>query len=165
MEISAEQISKLDKWSPSAWWTRTSRSAKLRGQIVKRLACCARSERLSKCGSAAKRRCLITRLRVRALGHTAYELTRQRKHYGGIVKFGEIVSARTPTTMKLRKLDQRWIMVVWAGEAEGSDEHIGLCHRRAWRFRAVRHEPGRSKVTPEVSGKPITTRSQRTSRP
>ena len=29
---------------------------------------------------------------------------------------------------KLGKLDQRWVEVVWAGKAEGSDEHIGLVH-------------------------------------
>ena len=49
---------------------------------------------------------------MRASGHTAYELIRQRKYGGAIVKFGEIVWARIPTTKKLGKLDQRWVEVV-----------------------------------------------------
>ena len=53
------------------------------------------------------------------------------------MEFGEIVWARIPTTEKLGKLDQRWVEVVWAGKAEGSDEHIGVDHRGARRFRAV----------------------------
>ena len=83
---------------------------------------------------------LITRFRVRASGHTAHELIRQRRYGGAIVEFGEIVWARIPTVKKLGKLDQRWVEVVWAGKAEGSDEHIGLDHRGARRFRAVRRE-------------------------
>ena len=51
------------------------------------------------------------------------------------MEFGEIVLARILTTEELGKLD-----LVWAGKAEGSDEHIGLDHRGARRFRAVRHE-------------------------
>ena len=47
---------------------------------------------------------------------------------------------RDPSTKKLGKLDQRWIEVVWTGKAKGSDEHIGLDHRGARRFRAVRRE-------------------------
>ena len=46
---------------------------------------------------------------------------------------------------KLGKLDQRWVEVVWAGKAEGSDDHIGLDHRAAKRFRAVRREPESSR--------------------
>ena len=93
---------------------------------------------------------LITRLRVRALGHTAYELIRQRKYGGSIVEFGEILWARIPTAKKLGKLDQRWVEVVWAGKAEGSDEHIGLDHRGGRRFRAVRREPESSRWRREV---------------
>ena len=59
---------------------------------------------------------------------------------------------------KLGKLDQRWVEVVWAGKAEGSDEHIGLDHRGARRFRAVRREPvssrWRREVILEVAGCP-----------
>ena len=84
---------------------------------------------------------LITRFRVRTSGHTAFNLIRQRKYGASIVEFGEIVWARIPTAKKLGKLDQRWVEVVWAGKAEGSDEHIGLDHRGARRFRAVRREP------------------------
>ena len=74
---------------------------------------------------------------MRASGHTAHELIR----YGGaIVEFGEIVWARISTVKKLGKLDQRWVEVVGAGKAEGSDEHIGLDRRGARRFRAVRRE-------------------------
>ena len=93
---------------------------------------------------------LITRFRVRASGHTAYELIRQRRYGGAIVEFGEIVWARIPTVKKLGKLDQRWVEVVWAGKAEGSDEHIGLDHRGARRFRAVRREPESSRWRREV---------------
>ena len=35
---------------------------------------------------------------------------------------------------KLGKLDQRWVEVIWAVKAEGSDEHIGLDHRGARTF-------------------------------
>ena len=77
---------------------------------------------------------LVTRFRVRASGHTAYDLIRQRRYGGAIVEFGEIVWARIPTVKKLGKLDQRWVEVVWAGKAEGSDEHIGLDHRGARRY-------------------------------
>ena len=63
---------------------------------------------------------LITRFRVRATGHTAYELIRQRRYDGAIVEFGEIVWARIPTVKKLGKLDQRWFEVVWAGKAATS---------------------------------------------
>ena len=51
---------------------------------------------------------LTTRFRVRASGHTACELIRQRRYGGAIVNFGEIVLA---------------------GKAEGIDEHTGLDHR------------------------------------
>ena len=101
---------------------------------------------------------LITRFRVRASGHTAYELIRQRRYGGATVEFGEIVWARIPTAKKLRKLDQCWVEVVWAGKAEGSDEHIALDHRGARRFRAVRREPESSRwrreVIVEVAGCP-----------
>ena len=76
-----------------------------------------------------------------------------------MVEFGEIVWARIPTTKKLGKLDQRWVEVVWAGEAEGSDEHVGLDHRGARRFRALRSEPESSRwrreVILEVAGMPL----------
>ena len=55
---------------------------------------------------------LITRLRARAPGHTAYELIRQRRYGGAIVEFGGIVWARIPAMKKLGKLDQRWVEVV-----------------------------------------------------
>ena len=48
------------------------------------------------------------------------------------------------------KLDQRWVEVVSAGKAEGSDERIGLDHRGARRFRAVRREPESSRWRREV---------------
>ena len=74
------------------------------------------------------------------------------------MEFGEIVCARISTTKKLGKLDQHWVEVVWAGKAEGSDEHIGLDHRGARRFRAVRREPEsrrwRREVIPGVAGCP-----------
>ena len=63
---------------------------------------------------------LITRFRVRASGHTAYELIRQRRYGGAIVEFGEIVWARIHTVQMLGKLDQRWVEVVWAGKAATS---------------------------------------------
>ena len=81
---------------------------------------------------------------------SAYELIRQRRYGGAIAEFGEIVWARIPTVKKLGKLDQRWVEVVWAGKAEGSDEHIGLDHRGARRFRAVRREPESSRWRREV---------------
>ena len=93
---------------------------------------------------------LITRFRVRASGHTAYELIRQLKYGGAIVEFGEIVWARIPTTKKLGKLDRRWVEVVWAGRAESRDEHIGLDRRGGRRFRAVRREPESSRWRREV---------------
>ena len=83
---------------------------------------------------------LITRFRVRASGHTANELIRQRKYGGAIVEFGDIVWARILTTKELGKLDQRCVEVVWAGKAEGSDELIVMDHRGASRFRAVCRE-------------------------
>ena len=52
--------------------------------------------------------------------------------------FGEIVWARTHTTKKLDKLEQRWVEVALAGKAEGSDEPFGLEYRGARRFRAAR---------------------------
>ena len=61
---------------------------------------------------------------MRASGHTAYELIRQRKYGGAIVEFGEIGWARIPATKKLGKLDQRWVEVVWAGKVEGSGDWI-----------------------------------------
>ena len=94
---------------------------------------------------------LITRFRVRASGHTAYELIRQRKYGGAIVEFGENCLGEDSTTKKLGKLDQRWVEVVWAGKAEGSDEHIGLDNRGSRRFRAVRREPESSRWRREVS--------------
>ena len=48
------------------------------------------------------------------------------------------------------KLHQRCVEVVWAGMAEGSDEHIGLDHQRARRFRTVRREPESSRWRHEV---------------
>ena len=51
---------------------------------------------------------------------------------------------------KLGKLYQRWVEVVWAGEAEGSGEHIGLDHRGARRFRAVHRELESSRWRREV---------------
>ena len=73
-----------------------------------------------------------------ASGHNAYALISQRTHGGAVVEFGEMAWARIPTTKKLGKLDQRWDEVVWAGKADGSDEHIGLDHHEKRRFRAVR---------------------------
>ena len=78
---------------------------------------------------------LITRFRVRASDHTAYELIKHHKYGEAIAEFGAIIWARIPTT------DQRWVEVVWAGKAEGSDKNIGLDHRGAKRSRAVRREP------------------------
>ena len=66
------------------------------------------------------------------------------------MEFGEIVWGRIPTTKKLGKLDQRWVEVVWANKAEGSDEHTGLDHRGARRCRAVRREPESSRWRREV---------------
>ena len=74
----------------------------------------------------------------------------KRWYSGAIVEFGEIVWARIATVKKLGKLDQRWVEVFWAGKAEGSDEHIGLDHRGARRFRAVRREPEISRWVREV---------------
>ena len=60
--------------------------------------------------------------------------------------------------LKLGKLDQRLVEVVWAGKVEGSDEHIGLDHRGARRISAVRREPESSRcrreVILEVAGRP-----------
>ena len=63
---------------------------------------------------------LITRFRVRASGHTAHELIRQRRYGGAIVEFGEVVWARISTVKKLGKLDQRWVEVVcgWQGRGQ-----------------------------------------------
>ena len=57
-------------------------------------------------------------------------------------QFGDIVWARIPTTMKLGKLDQRWVEVVWAGKAEGSDDHTALEHRGAEPSRTQHVEAG-----------------------
>ena len=68
------------------------------------------------------------------------------------------IRAHLPTTKKLGELDKRWVEVVWAGKAEGSDEHIGLDHRGTRRSRAARREPDSSRcrreVIPKVAGCP-----------
>ena len=58
---------------------------------------------------------------MRASGHTAYELIRQRRYGGAIVEFGEIVWARIPHREEAWK---SWTIVglrsFWLARAEGS---------------------------------------------
>ena len=111
------------------------------------LVCYERSMRLSKRGSGAKWRWImnssagrfgIRRGSSRVKAHTACELIRQRKYVGAIVVLGGILWATITTTKKRGKLDQRWVEVVRAGKAEGSDEHNGLDLRQEIQSRASR---------------------------
>ena len=95
---------------------------------------------------------LITRFRVRASGHTAYELIQQRQHGAAIVEFGEFVSARIHTTESWTSAGSRLC-------GPERQRRARQTHRRgSSRFRAVRGEREssrwRSEVILEVAGCP-----------
>ena len=91
---------------------------------------------------------LITRFRVRASGHTAYQLFRQRKNTGALVEFGEIVWVRIPTTKKLGT--SVGLRLCGLERQKAATSTLGLDHHGARRFRAVRREPETSMWRREV---------------
>ena len=98
-------------WRKDQRWSYTSRSAQLSVSIVKWLACYERPKWLSKRGSAAKWRWTIDHSALCERRATPSTSSSGSAKYGGPIVVGQ--------------------------RAEGSDEHIGLDHRRARRLRPV----------------------------
>lgn len=84
---------------------------------------------------------VLCRIQVHANGMTSYRMLRGSNYRREIVEFGETVWYRIPGRTGTDKLEPRWVVGLWVGKVESSDEHLILTSTGIVRTRSVMRKP------------------------